>query len=85
MEPPEPRAGRLEGAIEKRRVLQGRSRGVESAVKNPLRMFCSPLAIVDIIAKVDADDVGNVDSVVMMVGRGSVPGSCWMLMLLEAE
>lgn len=69
-------------------MLQGRSRGVESAVKNPLRMFCSPPAIVDIIAKVDADDaddVGNVDSVVVMVGRGSVPGSCWMLMLLEAE
>lgn len=66
-------------------MLQGRSCGVESAVKNPLRMFCSPPAIVDIIAKVDADDVGNVDSVVVMVGRGGVPGSCWMLMLLEAE
>lgn len=54
-------------------------------MKNPLRMFCSPPAIVDSIAKVDADDVGVVDSVVMMVGRSSVPGSCWMLMLLEAE
>lgn len=54
-------------------------------MKNPLGMFCSPPAIVDIIAKVDADDVGVVDSVVVMVGRGSVPGSCWMLMLLEAE
>lgn len=85
MEPPEPRAGRPEGAIEKRRVLQGRSRGVESAVKNPLRMFCSPPANVDIIARVDADDVGSVDSVVVMVGRGSVSGSCWMLIILEAE
>lgn len=66
-------------------MLQGRSRGVESAVKNPLRMFCSPPAIVEIIAKIDADDIGVVDSVVVMVGRGSVPGSCWMLMLLEAE